>query len=891
MQCPNPFCPAHTKYFASERAYSQHVHHSTQCFKYLCDQSAGSSLGKAGRATTKVHTLTHTQSRRTLTRDLQNTNLSSTKIFENDRNETHDDFGTNGFDNDFDHLESHTSHRHYVFTTDQKWTVKLLKILNNIDAPDHVFADIILWARDAMAEQYSFYPPGGLSRQSNIKVLFDSMHNASQLLPVIVPVSHATKTDHVIVFDFVSQLFQLLQNKTIMIQENLLIDIQNPLKKYQNPNGQLADALSGSVYQSAYDRLITNPQKQLFVPIIQWIDRTNVTGNDRFSLKPYMFTPAIFTEPFRRTIKAWAYHGFLPKPNLSSAENRMQDTGSNLRQYHQQLSTVLQSFQHSAHRLKDIVLPIGPTGSMRIDIVTCILFIIQDMQEGDALCGRYGPHTPQINRHCRSCNVNYEQLDDPEIKCQYLYAEPMHIIEKSNDPDLHKKWSQHKLANAFAAIEFGDPDRGIFGATPIETMHAFRKGMIETVTFLVLDNVPSRKKATLDQLAKQFHEQHRQTYRHAYPSTDFSNGITNLSKISASERLGLVFLFVILAQYDHGWAIINDALKGRTDTNLTEILELFEAMLCFDAWLSQSSFWNVANEKEATTSLLLSIQILMNMCRHCFPGRWNFPKFHELLHIPDDMKRFGAPINFCAQRPESLLKEAAKRPGRRAFKRHKDAAYELSAAQRLAGSLIIDIAFSKMHDVKLKDDTSNDLCEKTVYESTKNATQGVLEWIPESEYHPEGSHRLTWNTSTKLSLMNLPTSLMHFLTQHFGHQVSICTQYQRDQFIFRCHPNYQSNGPINDWLLIRFEDDTYPSRLACVVNTPNAEESVQLIIQCAVKRTGIKSAIFTEWTWSPEYYVVSPNTIHAPCFIVSILPNHSKILETLPYEDWPTQFT
>ena len=218
MQCPNPFCPAHTKYFASERAYSQHVHHSTQCFKYLCDQSAGSSLGKAGVATTKVQTLTHTQSRRTLTRDLQNTNLSSTKIFENDTNETHDDFGTNVFDNDFDHLESHASHRHYVFTTDQKWTVKLLKILNNIDAPDHVFADIILWARDAMAEQYSFYPPGGLSRQSNIKVLFDSMHNASQLLPVIVPVSHATQTDHVIVFDFVSQLLQLLQNKTIMNQ-------------------------------------------------------------------------------------------------------------------------------------------------------------------------------------------------------------------------------------------------------------------------------------------------------------------------------------------------------------------------------------------------------------------------------------------------------------------------------------------------------------------------------------------------------------------------------------------------------------------------------------------------------------------------------------------------
>ena len=81
-----------------------------------------------------------------------------------------------------------------------------------------------------------------------------------------------------------SQLLNLLQNKSIMTQENLLIDIQNPLEKYRSPNGVLADAISGSVYQTAYDRLIQNPERELFVPIIQWIDRTNVSGNDRFTL-------------------------------------------------------------------------------------------------------------------------------------------------------------------------------------------------------------------------------------------------------------------------------------------------------------------------------------------------------------------------------------------------------------------------------------------------------------------------------------------------------------------------------------------------------------------------------------------------------------------------------
>ena len=39
-------------------------------------------------------------------------------------------------------------------------------------------------------------------------------------------------------------------------------------------------------------------------------------------------------------------------------------------------------------------------------------------------------------------------------------------------------------------VPLADPIRGIFGATPVETMHAFRKGVIEVVTFLVLNNIP-----------------------------------------------------------------------------------------------------------------------------------------------------------------------------------------------------------------------------------------------------------------------------------------------------------------------------------------------------------------------------------------------------------------
>ncbi len=51
-----------------------------------------------------------------------------------------------------------------------------------------------------------------------------------------------------------------------------------------------------------------------------------------------------------------------------------------------------------------------------------------------------------------------------------------------------------------------DPDRDIFGATPVETLHAFCKGLIEMVTHVVIDNVPLSKKAALDRLVLCFHK-------------------------------------------------------------------------------------------------------------------------------------------------------------------------------------------------------------------------------------------------------------------------------------------------------------------------------------------------------------------------------------------------
>ena len=107
------------------------------------------------------------------------------------------------------------------------------------------------------------------------------------------------------------------------------------------------------------------------------------------------------------------------------AQKQILPQGNNLRTHHAQLQVVLQTLKTANDHSKNGTLPIGPTGQMIVDVKTCILFVIQDMQEGDMLCGCHGTHKSKVQRLCRACNVNYDDLDKLTDPCRNVYAGPM----------------------------------------------------------------------------------------------------------------------------------------------------------------------------------------------------------------------------------------------------------------------------------------------------------------------------------------------------------------------------------------------------------------------------------------------------------------------------------
>jgi hypothetical protein len=65
---------------------------------------------------------------------------------------------------------------------------------------------------------------------------------------------------------------------------------------------------------------------------------------------------------------------------------------------------------------------------------------------------------------------------------------------------------------------------------------------------------------------------------------------------------------------------------------------------------------------------------------------------------------------------------------------------------------------------------------------------------------------------------------------------------------------------------------------------------LHLVVQRATHKTNVRSVLLTEWWWSPTYYVITLNDIVAPCFVISIKEDNSKILETLPIDEWYLNF-
>ena len=211
------------------------------------------------------------------------------------------------------------------FDNNLYFETKLLKILNDGNAPLYLYKKIIEWTlelfqSDAVIEELL------KTREAVIKKIESlipfCLKTKSYQKQVLLSTNDNPQTVNVTVFDFKSQLLSLINYSSLFNDlDNLDVNPKNRFGKYKSHNQNLSTVNSGERYQMAYENMIKDPEKDFLMPIIFATDETKVSSQGKGSCWPLLFTTSILNQSSRNLPTAWKPLGYIYDTSLLLSPN------------------------------------------------------------------------------------------------------------------------------------------------------------------------------------------------------------------------------------------------------------------------------------------------------------------------------------------------------------------------------------------------------------------------------------------------------------------------------------------------------------------------------------------------------------------------------------------
>ena len=609
--------------------------------------------------------------------------------------------------------------------------------------------------------------------------------------------------------------------------------------------------------------------------------------------------------------------------------------GYKARNYHKMLKFLLQGLiavHKNPSLLNNKTLHIG-NKCKKVHLRLPVAYIVADTQGADKLCGRYNVYTESVSRIHRACDCPPELASDTTNQCNFVTKEEMMAVIEEGDKDVLAQYSQHEIPDhAFRDVDFGQNHCGIYGATPNDTLHGIQLGIAPYMLKILHEELNPKACKQLDQIMMDLKPHLRQSGKKHFPRLFYPDGITKITKLTADETIGLLFITVFILNTPIGKkAILNNSQMPYERVKL--YIKTLEKLLAFHSWLKKKSgFWLIDdNETDGKKIAVSKIKSLMkDICRNFERDTdqgWNLSKVHELLHIPHFIEMFGAPSNFDSGPCERMHKDFAKKPGRRAQKQHKK--FTFQAAKRVADSHVIEKAHSTMQHEEL-----------ILYDADERKTYGQrthlyfhlfcganrvsqLEWSTQ-DGHPDDQVFITPTLQSRnVVTQELYPDLVDFLKSPYVRgayrndlqfPMHFCTEYYHRETcsVYRAHYNFRGEGPWHDWAWISYKDETnlpdgftnVPAKILGFIYVDSVYEyettKVWVICHpCEWEYTKV-SRLVRKWTlagthrhrWHIPYDIVKAKSLDGLCLIVPNLdPDDGSVYEIMDPDKWPEQFS
>ena len=764
-------------------------------------------------------------------------------------------------------------------------------------------------------------------------------------------------------FNIEKYILDLLDDRAIFGNvNNLVVNGDDPFLPYLNTTGSADEIMDGSWYPDTLERLTEPPRQfcpnmEFLFPIVVYLDKTGTALNQRYPLEPVLFTTAIIRRALRNCPRAWRPVGFIPDlETKSKAEKdylRTKVPGNASHNYHRCLQVILtEAFQRIQDKGMFVWLRLGDqVKKVKLRPQLCCIF--NDGKSADAMCSRYGGYYNCV-RISRSCETPYKSCNNVMGDCAYVEAPPgsdlflkletmglttQQIIERFDEvtsteeaeelirqykKELNEAGFQGSM-NAFISslIEFGLDPRGVWGANPIDLMHAVQSGIIPYVVHLVLDPLPDGQKAELDTLVDKLLGSLRSSEKTSYPRYTFSKGYSKLTLLTSDEWPGMLFVLLLVLRTERGREILGklfapadkkqpadssfgdheafrrshchtykqsqmdeweeqcskfnhvreDAKEDEADDDsvedvvpvadhmcsLNDFVLLAETLLSFHAWYKVGDHWLWRPEGYTYTSHAtyeFGVRHMLAMIKYYIPrttkrGRngWKLQKFHDLLHLIEDMMRHGSPKNFDCGPNESGLRNWAKEPASTSQNRGyeifiKQVASRLYESNLLAKSRrendiigIRDTRLKSLPDPVTEEEvlpgsselnpvmggsycyiyTANQEIDTTIcgekgtkWSGSDKQRKGqveihpaVLTFIREKQNKEDFHGRVEPVDETK----NLTTSHHSPYWKLYTECTISLPEKPKERLTFRSHPNHNNEGPFYDWAMVKFDVD------------------------------------------------------------------------------------
>ena len=787
-------------------------------------------------------------------------------------------------------------------------SVKLLKIMLDGHLPSCHYSKIIQWHNETLMassiDQSMSQVSLIKSKKRVIKFLHDIMFKyispSLSLKPVhsvmTLPSQLSTKISKI---NVIGSIFSLLTDPELMKEDNIYIHD----KTYRKPNECISkvykDIHHSESFKNAH-RSFCVSTNDILVPIIPFIDGTPIDPYGRNNLEVVMFTLGIFNQSTRNKPTAWRVAGYVPDPTNSNTGEHIKFDLSHHKKavskridYHEMLSFILDDFVKLEQ--SDGILFEFPnkekTTLITYRLKFVILYVIGDAVGNDKLCDRFANYGKAVTRLCRDCDCPSNQLNNPKHCCTFTKrSELLQMSEKSL-----KEISYYKINNnAMDRLSFGNNKYGLNGCLPPEPLHQLNQGVFKKLLDYFDDCITAIGKDTLNSFVRYLSmNSHRQSTRDLPNISIFKDGIDKC-QLTGSEIINKVFmLYLCLIQtyIIESLPKIESKVKNRFKTKKTkssntnvefdeinesnEVIEpvtitkhfykkigesrdhlklwitLFEATLCFDAWVHQDQFdmeeLKCTDESKCDSKADMAcreyLKLFTKLVQSDIGNGTNTSKVHWILHIPHYIRQFGPPKAYSGQTPEHCLSPLVKWAARLTQLRP-SSIIEQSCERYFENHIIQRSVTLLQHQnaikSKAKDSTLFEMLKNQSKERNKRAYSIIGRYRIYFDEHKKFTH-YEWKSKRRnkngiFVIQNqdvLNDIIQRFHNDDYGLQcnyidcfttLNIVDVNSNQKDMYRADP-YFYKRPWNDWCLSKWtvenSTDLYPSRILLFVDTTN----------------------------------------------------------------------